>query len=359
MRIAQVITATSGGIGRHVVSLVARLVERGHAVRIYGPADSVRAHRLDDLGADIFPLAGLGRLGGADVVHAHGYKAGAIAVPVCRLRRVPLIVTWHNAVIGQGWQAIVGRVLQTIVARGADVTLGASSDLVVEAHRLGARDARLAPVAAPALGPPEVPREVTRHELGLTDGDVIILTVSRLAPQKNLGLLLDIARRVVDHPELTFVVAGDGPQRDELAERARAEGSKIRLLGHRDDIASLLTAADVALLTSTWEARALVAQEAVLAGVPVVSTRVHGIEELVGSAAVLVAPGDVEEAARHVIALADSPDKRRRLREAGLHQAATWPDEDAVVDNLVKAYADLTRHRRYKGFWDDSGGFTV
>lgn len=341
MRIAQVITATSGGIGRHVVSLVARLVERGHAVRIYGPADSVRAHRLDDLGADIFPLAGLGRLGGADVVHAHGYKAGAIAVPVCRLRRVPLIVTWHNAVIGQGWQAIVGRVLQTIVARGADVTLGASSDLVVEAHRLGARDARLAPVAAPALGPPEVPREVTRHELGLTDGDVIILTVSRLAPQKNLGLLLDIARRVVDHPELTFVVAGDGPQRDELAERARAEGSKIRLLGHRDDIASLLTAADVALLTSTWEARALVAQEAVLAGVPVVSTRVHGIEELVGDAAVFFDRDDPGQAARELLHLAGNPERRAALRTAARTRAATWPTEDQVVDDLVVLYQKL------------------
>ena len=71
----------------------------------------------------------------------------------------------------------------------------------------------------------------------------------------------------------------------------------MRLLGRSDDIGSLLGAADLALLTSTWEARALVAQEALLAGVPLVSTRVGGIEELVGSAAVLVTPGDVEEAA--------------------------------------------------------------
>ena len=56
------------------------------------------------------------------------------------------------------------------------------------------------------------------------------------------------------------------------------------------------------------------AQEALLAGVPLVSTRVGGIEELVDSAAVLVPPGDVEEAARQIVALADSPDERRRLQ---------------------------------------------
>jgi len=121
----------------------------------------------------------------------------------------------------------------------------------------------------------------------------------------------------------------------------------------------LLGAADLALLTSTWEARALVAQEALLAGVPLISTRVGGIEELVDSAAVLVAPGDVKEAARQIVALADDPDHRRRLTAAGLRQAATWPDEDDVADDLARTYTTIARDRRYKGFWNESGGFTV
>ena len=67
-------------------------------------------------------------------------------------------MTWHNAVLGQGWSAVGGRLLQRLVARGADLTLGASTDLVAEARRLGARNARLAPVAAPVLGKATVPR---------------------------------------------------------------------------------------------------------------------------------------------------------------------------------------------------------
>jgi glycosyltransferase involved in cell wall biosynthesis len=321
--------------------VVVRLVQRGHAVRIYSPAETSRTQRLDDLGADVRPLSRLGRLTGADVVHAHGYKAGALALGASTLRPVPLVVTWHNAVLGQGWSAVGGRLLQRFVARGADLTLGASTDLVVEARRLGARNARLGPVAAPVLGKATVPREAVRRDLGLTERDVMIVTIGRLAPQKNLGLVLEIARSLRDHSELRFLIAGEGPLRDELADRVKADSSNVVLLGHYDDIASLLGAADLVLLTSAWEARALAAQEALLSGVPLVSTRVGGIEELVDGAAVLFDPHDVRQAVVQLLDLAHDADRRASLRAAGLALAAAWPDEEQVVDELLTRYREL------------------
>jgi glycosyltransferase involved in cell wall biosynthesis len=204
-----------------------------------------------------------------------------------------------------------------------------------------------------------ISRDAQRRALGAVSHDTVILTVSRLAPQKNLGMVLDIAAALRHRLDLRFVVVGDGPEEETLQRRIADERLHVRLLGRSDDISSLFGAADVALLTSTWEARALVAQEALLAGVPLISTRVGGIEELVDSAALLVPPGDVEEAARQLVALADNPDQRRRLKEAGRRQSATWPDEDDVANALVAAYNDVSRDRRYKGFWNDSGGFTV
>jgi glycosyltransferase involved in cell wall biosynthesis len=108
-------------------------------------------------------------------------------------------------------------------------------------------------------------------------------------------------------------------------------------------MASLLAASDVMLLTSLWEARALVAQEALLAGVPLVSTRVGGIEELVGEAAVLVESGDVPAAAAAVAALVDNPGRRTDLRESGRRRTASWPDEDQVARDLAVTYAGLPR----------------
>jgi glycosyltransferase involved in cell wall biosynthesis len=319
--------------------------DRGHQVRIFCPDLTARAQHLGDLDLEVLPISSLHRAAGADVLHAHGFKAGGYALPVAKIIRAPLVVTWHNAVLGSGRSARTARVLQRLVARGADLTLGASSDLVAEAVRMGARRARLAPVAAPALPVATVSREDERAQLGLSADDLLVLTVSRLAPQKNLGMLADVAAAVRDRVDLHFVVVGEGPERSALERRIAHDGSRIRLLGHRDDMPSLLHAADLALLTSTWEARALVAQEALLSGLPLVSTRVGGIEELVGDAAVLVEPGDAAGTARRLIALADDPQERARLASASLRQAAGWPDEDDVVEDLLAGYAAVRTRR--------------
>jgi glycosyltransferase involved in cell wall biosynthesis len=359
VKIAQLLTASTGGIGRHVASITPRLEQRGHQIRVFCPKVTAEAQHFKELGLDVWPLGSPRRFIGADLVHAHGLKAGWLGLPIAWMYRVPLVVTWHNAVLGDGLVPSTARQMQRTVAMGADLTLGASRDLVALATRLGARNARFSPIAAPVVPPAGTSREDQRWVLGAADEDTVILTVSRLAPQKNLGMVLDIAAAVRDRPDLRFVIVGDGPELDKLQRRITTEWLHVRLLGRSDDIGSLLAAADLGLLTSTWEARALVAQEALLAGLPLVSTRVGGIEELVGSAAVLVPAGDVEEAARQIIALADNPAERLRLREAGLRQAATWPNEDRVADDLAEVYNELTRGRRYKGFWDESGGFTV
>jgi glycosyltransferase involved in cell wall biosynthesis len=342
VKIAQILTASTGGIGRHVASLVPRLVDRGHQVRVFCPAVTREAQGLVGLGAELLPLSKLSLARSADVVHAHGYKAGALAAAV-GVAGPPLVVTWHNEILGRGASAAAGRALQLALARSADLTLGASSDLVARALALGARRARLGPVAAPVLEPATPDVTPVRTALGLRPEDVVVLTVSRLAPQKNLAMVLAIAARLVDRSDVKFLVVGEGPEREALQRWIDGEALPVRLLGRRDDIADLLAAADVALLTSTWEARALVAQEALLSGLPLVSTRVGGIEELVGDAAVLVGLDDVDTAAAALVRLADDPGERRRLSEAGRARAATWPDEDAVVDDVLAAYDEVVR----------------
>ena len=336
-----VLTASTGGIGRHVASVAPRLVARGFDVTVYASAVTLAAHDVGVPAVALDAVALARGVGRADVVHAHGYKAAALALPYARVRRVPLVVTWHNAVPQAGAGARAGRILQRVVARGADLVLAASSDLLAQAVALGAREAALSPVAAPALGRPVVPREARRAALGLAAGDVLVVTVTRLAPQKNLDLLLDVAAGTTDRTDLAYALVGGGPLHDALARRVADEHLRVTLVGASDDVASWLDAADLVLLPSRWEARALVAQEALLAGVPLVATRVGGIPELVGQAAVLVDPDDPEAATRVVRDLADDPAARRRLVDAGLRQAATWPDEDDVADALASVYRAL------------------
>ena len=340
LRIALVLGASTGGIGRHVASVATRLLQRGHRVEVFCPDLTARAQGFADLGLPVRPLRALARAR-ADVLHAHGYKAGAWALAVVAVRRTPLVVTWHNAVLGTGPGPNAARLLQRLVARGAHLTLGASADLVVTAQRLGAREARLGPVAAPALPPAATTREEQRARWQAGADDVVVLTVSRLAPQKNLTMVLDIAAALRDEPRFRFVVAGGGPLHSELAGRVDADRSAVQLVGPQQDMTALLGAADVALLTSTWEARALVAQEALRAGLPLVSTRVGGIGELVGDAARLVELDDVAAAVDVLRGLAADPAARLELAAAGRRRAVAWPDEDQVVDDLLTAYAQV------------------
>ncbi len=333
MKIAQVLTASTGGIGRHVASLIPRLTEAGHEVTVYAPAATARVQ-----GLDARPLHELGRSRRSDVVHAHGLKAGAVAAAV-ELAGPPLVVSWHNPPPdGADRSADLGRLLQRVTARRADLLLGASSDLVAAAQRLGARDARLGPVAAPELDLSHADPDAFRRRIH-TRGP-IVLAVGRLAPQKNLGLVVDVADRLA-RDDVTFVVVGEGPERATLERRIAAGRGRVRLIGALPTAVDAYAAADVVLLTSTWEARALVAQEALLAGVPLVSTDVGGIGELVGDAARLVPTGDVTAGARAVGELLDDPVAAGAQAAAGRRRASTWPDEDDVAVELAARYMEL------------------
>ncbi|MGI8768594.1 MAG: glycosyltransferase family 4 protein [Propionibacteriaceae bacterium] len=346
LRIGQVLTASTGGIGRHVASVVRRLIDAGQVVQVWCPPATAAQHLAGIQGLQVHPLTDLGRLRGADIVHAHGYRATALAGLPARRAGIRLVSSWHNDIPpapSQGGRLpdhLAGLATRRAAALVADLVLGASADLVRAARALGT-PAEPGPVAAPTLAAVRRDRATVRAELGADPSATVMLTIGRLAPQKNLGMLMEIASQLVGRPELQFWLAGDGPERAAVAATIAQRNLRVTMLGRRDDVPDLLAAADVCLLTSRWEARALVAQEALQAGLPLLATRVGGIPELVGAAAMLVRSSDAAGAASGIEQLAAHPDRRRRLRALGLAQAATWPDEDQVADAVLAAYRRL------------------
>lgn len=359
-RVALVLAASTGGIGRHVASLAEGLAQAGARVTVYGPALTEQTFRFAERGASFVPLeiprvrtpgdlrrlvtvvAGLRRaLADAELVHAHGLRAGLVAA-YARARR-PLVVTWHNAVLADGLRARAYALAERRVARAADVTLGASADLVARAAALGARDARLCPVAAPPLPAPARTPAAVRAELEVAPQTPLVLSVGRLHPQKGYDTLVEAAARWrTRDPAPVVVIAGTGPSYLRLAAQISASRAPVRLLGHRTDVADLLAAADLAVVTSRWEARQLFAQEALRSGTPLVATAVGGIPDLVGDAALLVPPGDVDALDAAVRRLLDDPALRDEYAARGPARAATWPTERDTLAQVVDVYAELT-----------------
>ncbi|MET8990847.1 glycosyltransferase [Nonomuraea wenchangensis] len=244
MRVAFVLGTTSGGTGRHVRMLAEGLTRRGHQVLVAGPRSVEEQFAYGETGArfvevavadrprpaaDVRAVLALRRVTrDADVVHAHGLRAGALAAlgtwgrrrsPVVlgtSGRRRLLVVTLHNALTAGGLVGFVYGVLERIVARRADRVLVVSPDLGERMKGLGARDVRAAVVPAPPLRPAKrTPREVA-DELGAGERP-ILLTVARLAQQKGLETLLDVAVGPWEEALAEFDVAA-GPREEALAE---------------------------------------------------------------------------------------------------------------------------------------------
>lgn len=357
-RIALVVGTSSGGVGRHVRSLGAGLRARGHRVAVLGPASAERAFGFTAAGLRFSPVrigaapsvgdpAAVLRLRalthGADVVHAHGLRAGAL----CALAGVtPLVVTAHNAPpLVRGPLANAYPLLERIVARRADVVLGVSGDLVRRLRAAGARDARPAVVTAPETGAPLKGRQATRADLAVRPERPLLLTIARLAEQKGLDMLLEAAPAICDRsPEPVVAIAGDGPLWGRLHDTAAEMRADVRMLGHRTDVADLLAAADMFCLTSQWEGPSLVIMEALRAGLPVVATRVGGIPDLYEGTVLMVPPGDPAAFAAAVGRVLDDPSLAEDLRARSRKAARTLPTEEDTVDAVTGVYKTVMGH---------------
>jgi glycosyltransferase involved in cell wall biosynthesis len=355
--VLQVLGSSAGGVARHVAQVAEALAEAGDHVVVAGPS-GLRGTVAPDGGAvrfapveiadrphasDLRAVAGLAALAReADAVHAHGLRAGALTVLAVRsrpARRPRVVVTLHNLPVGGRAVRAVSAVLGRVVARGADVVLGVSGDLVDLARAQGARTAERALVPAPRRpAPAQDPRE-TRAALGLAADADLVVTVARLAPQKGLDTLVAAAAEAGRvRSGLCWVVAGDGPLHDDLAARVAATGAPVRLLGRREDVAELMAAADVVASTAVWEGQPLAVQEALGLGAAVVATDAGGTREVTGDAAVLVPVGDAAALGAAVAAVLADGARRDALRAAARARAATLPALGDVLAQLDAHY---------------------
>jgi glycosyltransferase involved in cell wall biosynthesis len=360
-RVAFVLGSASGGTAAHVMTLAEGSHAAGAAVTVFGSAEtltnlSVGIDRLTvgigdrpqpsrDVAALVRLRAGLASQR-PDVLHAHGVRAGAFAaVAIATLRRrdrPALIVTVHNAPPASGTGRIVYGLLERICARRADLVLGASADLVTRIRARGA-DAEQFDVPAPRRPPPTAADvAAARTDMG-AGGRPVVLAVARLAQQKGLDVLIGAAVRWRDRdPQPRTVIAGGGPLAADLLELAGRSGADVMFLGARDDVPALVAAADVVVVPSRWEARALIIQEAMRAGRPIVATRVGGTPELTGAdGAVLVPPEDPAALAGAVAAVLDDASLAARLTGAARQRSASLPSEHDAIRAAVAIYSRL------------------
>jgi len=353
---AQLLGPSTGGIRNHVTTLAAGLPPLGWASPVLGPAGV-----LDGIGAldGVVPVpAGMSPTGlrsarqavrpwraDASVLHAHGLKAAWTLVAGRPSR--PVVMTQHNVVLDQaaGRSADLQRRLEREVLRRVDRVIAPTLHLAEAlAGTVSADRIRVVVPCFPRPVPTKSRAEV-RHRLGLSDDTPLVVSVTRLHPQKDLTTLVAAWSQVVDRvPEAQLVVVGEGPARPEVEAAVAAAGLErsVQLIGSRPRAADELAAADVAVLTSVWEAIPIVLAEALLLGVPVVSTDVGMASDLMGdgTGGRVVPVGDAEAVADGLVALLNDPE-RADVGRAGQVRAERVFDPDALVAGVAAVYEEL------------------
>jgi glycosyltransferase involved in cell wall biosynthesis len=189
---------------------------------------------------------------------------------------------------------------------------------------------------------PQTPREVWRARQGFSDEDILFVCVARFAPQKNHALLISaFAKGPASDPKAHLVLAGQGALRAQLQIQVNQLGltSRVHFVGLRTDIPDVLGAADIFALSSDWEGNPLSVTEAMAAGLPVVSTAVGGVPELLenGKEGFIVRPGNTEQFSEAMMSLLRSSELRRTMGAA----AACRAREKFDVSAMVRAYEEL------------------
>jgi len=146
-------------------------------------------------------------------------------------------------------------------------------------------------------------------------------------------------------PRSRLVIAGDGPERDRIAERASRPDliGAVELVGFRSDVRALLAAADVYVNSSISEGVSITILEAMAAGVPIVATAVGGTPEVLADACtgLLVSSRAPDALASAIIRLAQDPALRARLRSAARRRLEQSFTIDRMVDDYARTYRRL------------------
>lgn len=288
-------------------------------------------------------LRGLMKQVQPDIVHTWLFAGNSYGRLAARLAKVPHVIATERCV--DEWKSDYQFIIDRRLARWTDA-LVANSHAVADFYRgkgIPGEKIRVISNACPEPQPqpdPAIAREIA--DLGITDSSMVVGFVGRLWPQKRVEDLLwatDILR--ISGAPLHVLILGEGPKRHALenfAARLKVN-SIVHFLGHRSNVASWMARMNVLVIPSEFEGMPNVALEAMHIGLPIVATRIAGMDEVVvdGMTGILVEPKEPFNLAKAISKLLSDQELRERLGQAGRRLV----HDRFSVAGMVKQYVEL------------------
>ncbi|WP_151778014.1 glycosyltransferase [Acinetobacter brisouii] len=334
MKILLLITGLGlGGAEKVVTSLADQLFEAGHQVKIAylrGEIEVRPQHpeiELISLGLNSMAnfshsarhFAQLMQQFQPDVVHAHMFHAILFARLLRRSAQIPyLICTAHSKAIGGKARQWLYRLTDGLSDLNTNVSQEATDFFVAQKAFSAVKSTAVSNgIDTQKFQFSASARQQLRSQFGFSDDIPVLMAVGRLMQAKDYPNLIQAFRLLLNtQPKAQLLIVGDGVQRTELEQQVQQLGlsTQIHFLGVRHDIAELLSAADLFVLSSAWEGFGLVVAEAMSCERVVVATDCGGVKEVLGEPEWLVPPQNAEMLSKKLVqALQLSTEQKAQL----------------------------------------------
>ncbi len=278
-----------------------------------------------------------------DIIHAHLFPTNLYLSILKKVGivKVPLICTEHST-SNRRREKLTGRILDTLTYVGYDrviaISMGTEQKLLEWKPELNGR------TSVVTNGTRLVFTSPTRRE---EKNFLKILSVGSLRQAKNYESAIN-AIALLKKFDFEYHIAGIGSDIEHLKQQCKFLGieSKVKFLGHVEDIPSLLLQADIFLMPSLWEGFGLAAVEAMNAGLPVVVSDVAGLREVIEydpPCALLIDPKSPESIANALRVLLNSYEMRLELGERSFEKAKLFT-EDKMIDGYLNVYSEMLKN---------------
>jgi glycosyltransferase involved in cell wall biosynthesis len=284
------------------------------------------------------------------VIQAHGGEPLKYAVPAVKARSSRVVYrrigATPDSVAGPARRATYGQLMR----RAAKIVAVAEAARRETVERFGVPIENVLTIpngVDPTRFASAIDRQAARQSLGISQDARVLLSVGALTWEKDPLAYVSVASLITSHlDDAVFLMAGDGPLRRQVERSIKKRGltERVRLLGSRGDIANLMAASDVFVLTSCTEGMPAVLIEAGFASLPVAAYAIGGVPEVVihGETGLLAPPGDVLALDRCVHLLLARESLRRKLGKAARHRCQTRFDIKAIARSYLALYEELS-----------------
>jgi glycosyltransferase involved in cell wall biosynthesis len=297
---------------------------------------------------------------GVRLIHCHGYKSNLFGLICAKMTGISIVTTNHlfpPMPLDDKKLQMYSKLDAHYTMKRLDKVVAVSEDIKAKLAHTGIHHTKIKVIEngidlEPLQRGSEAKRTGARRSLGIQEGSFVIGTLGRLTPQKAHGVLLEATKQLLEKNSLlTVIIAGDGPLEAQLKTYAEQLNIShvVKFLGFRKNIAELLQAMDLFVLSSVDEGLPMALLEAMAMKVPAIATEVGDVPKVIRNmeTGILIKPNDATMLAEGFAYLIDNNEHRAVMAANAYENVRQYHSKEAMCAKYCEVYDEVMHTSRH------------